>query len=92
VNGKHLIKVYKGIKNWYAYCPTCRANNTAGINNGNFNQMIDTAGLVNFEQAEARQKDAEGEYAVAHPNHQSKWDATIETVKEHNRTEETEYE
>ncbi len=87
VSAKQVIKIYKGVKTWYAYCPKCKSENT---NNGNFNQMIDTQGLMNFEQAEARQKEAESEYEATHPNHQSKWDATLEKIKEHNRTEQVE--
>jgi hypothetical protein len=84
VGPKRVIKIYKGIKSWYASCPKCRRENKT------FNQMIDTQGLVNFEQATARQKEAESEYEATHPNHQSKWEANIQTVREHNQTEQVE--
>ncbi|HEY1937065.1 MAG TPA: hypothetical protein VGJ33_03925 [Candidatus Angelobacter sp.] len=90
LNGKQVVKIYKGIKRWYAYCPRCRRENTTGFNNGDFNQMIDTQGLTNFEQAEARQKEAESEFEATHPNHQSKWEANLEKVREQNRTKQVE--
>ncbi|MFL6314731.1 MAG: hypothetical protein ACJ71W_21710 [Terriglobales bacterium] len=84
VSSKRVIKIYKGVKRWYAYCPKCK------LDGKNFNRMIGTRGLANFEQATARQKEAESEYEATHPEHQSKWDANIETVREENRTEEIE--
>jgi len=90
LSGKQVIKIYKGVKRWYAGCPQCRRNNTTGFNNGEFNRMIDTQGLTSFEEAEARQKEAESEFEESHPNHKSKWEADIESVREQNRTEQVE--
>jgi hypothetical protein len=86
VGRAQVIKIYKGIKRWYADCPKCaRAGKT-------FNQRINTNGLANFEQATARQKEAESEFEATCPNHQSKWEATVETIKEHKLAEEVENE
>lgn len=84
LGGKQVIKIYRGIKRWYAWCPKCRLNNVE------FNRMVDTQGLTTFEEAEARQKEAESEFEATHPDHQSKWDANLESVRERNRTEQVE--
>ncbi len=92
VSAPHVIKIYKGIKSWYAYCPKCQRDNETAFNNSVFNMGIDTNGLENFAQAAERQKAAEAELEATHPEHESQWQATIETVRQHNRTEETESE
>jgi hypothetical protein len=81
-----VIKIYKGLKSWYADCPKCMREGRR------YNVSISTNSLVNFEQAEARQKEAEKEFSATCPDHQSQWQATMDTVKEHNRTEEVEHE
>lgn len=81
-----IIHVYRGIRSWYVHCPKCKSSGEE------FNKLIDTRGLANFAQAREREKQAEKEFEASHPEHQSQWDATIESVREHNRTEETESE
>src|SRR5260221_12928689 len=66
---KKVYKIRKGIRRWYAHCPKCLS---AG---GTFNRGIDTNGLTNFEEAIARQKEAESEFEATCPNHQSQWES-----------------
>jgi hypothetical protein len=86
VGSKGVRRIYKGIRRWHAYCPKCQREGRM------FNQGIITKGLANFDQALARQKEAESEFEATCPNHQSQWEITSETIKEHSRTEEVESE
>jgi hypothetical protein len=81
---KKVGKIYKGITRWYISCPTCAS---AGVT---FNQGMDTNGCVNFEEAEARQKEGEAEFKATHPNHQSQWESTAVTMGQYSRDEEVE--
>jgi hypothetical protein len=68
IDNDQVIKVYKGFRSsWYTNCPKCRES-----------VPMRTDGLVNFDEAQLRNKEIDRNLEASCPNHISQWILTVE--------------